>query len=82
MIAILFIFVIITVIVYNKSEEKGMNGLLWIIFAILPWIGISFLVVYLIHRKDKIHMDFPKKAQVLYRARGMQNMIFYKSLKE
>jgi hypothetical protein len=82
MIAILFIFVIFTVIVYKKSEEKGMNGLLWLIFVIFPWIGISFLVVYLIHRKDKIHMDFPKRRQVLYKVRGMQNMIFYKSLKE
>lgn len=47
------IFVIIGILVYKDAENRGMGGLLWFILVILPWIGILFLIVYLIIREDK-----------------------------
>jgi hypothetical protein len=79
---ILFIFLIITVIVDKNTEEKGMIGVVWFIFVVIPWIGISFLVVYLIHRVDKIHLDLLKRALLQYWMRGMQRMKYYKSSQE
>jgi putative membrane protein len=52
MIGYLVIFVIIGVLIYRDAEKRGMNGLLWFILVILPWIGILFLILYLIIRKD------------------------------
>jgi putative membrane protein len=47
------VFVIIGALVYKDAENRGMNGLLWFALVILPWIGILFLIIYLIIREDK-----------------------------
>ncbi len=56
------IFVIIGALVYKDAEERGMSGLLWFILVILPWIGILFLVIYLIIRKDRAYREIPQKS--------------------
>lgn len=53
MIGIWLIFIVIAILVYLDANKRGMNGLLWLILVILPWIGIIFLVVYLVIREDK-----------------------------
>lgn len=54
MIGLWLVFLVIAFLVYKDAEERGMSGLLWFILVILPWIGILFLVIYLIIRKDKV----------------------------
>lgn len=53
MIAIWLVFVVVAILVYKDAERRGMNGLLWFVLVILPWIGILFLIVYLVVREDK-----------------------------
>jgi putative membrane protein len=60
------IFVIIGILVYKDAEKREMSGLLWFVLVILPWIGILFLIVYLIIREDKATSnDNHKSANVL-----------------
>ena len=56
------IFVIIGILVYKDAENRGMSGLLWFILVILPWIGILFLIIYLIIRQDRISRAHPQKS--------------------
>lgn len=56
------IFVIIGILVYKDAEKRGMNGLLWFILVIIPWIGILCLIVYLIVREDKGSQAVPQKS--------------------
>lgn len=53
MIGIWLVFIVIAFLVFQDANKRGMNGLLWFILAILPVIGIVFLVVYLAIREDK-----------------------------
>jgi putative membrane protein len=53
MIGLWLIFIVIAFLVYKDAEKRGMNGLLWLILVILPWVGILFLILYLILRNDK-----------------------------
>ena len=41
------------VLVYQDAEKRSMNGILWFILIIIPWIGIISLLVYLILRGEK-----------------------------
>lgn len=52
MIGIWLVFVIIAVLVYKDAEKRGMSGILWAVLVILPWIGILFLIIYLLVRED------------------------------
>jgi putative membrane protein len=45
---------IIAFLVYKDAEKRENNGLLWFVLVVLPWIGILFLIIYLIIREDKI----------------------------
>jgi putative membrane protein len=56
------IFIIIGILVYKDAKNRGMNGLLWFILVIIPWIGILFLIIYLIIREDKTSRDAPQKS--------------------
>ena len=40
----------IAYLVYKDAEKRGMNGLLWSLPILIPWIGILFLILYLILR--------------------------------
>lgn len=52
MILVWILFIVIAVLVYKDAERRGMNGLLWFVLVILPWVGIIFLIIYLIIRED------------------------------
>ena len=52
MVALLAIFIIIGVFVYKDAERRQMNGALWLILVLIPWIGVISLVVYLIVRAN------------------------------
>jgi putative membrane protein len=53
LIGIWLIFLVLAYLVYKDAENRGMNGLLWAILILLPWIGIIFLLAYLVARKNK-----------------------------
>ena len=53
MIGLGLVFIVIAFFVYKDAEKRGMNGLLWLILVILPWVGIIFLILYLILRNEK-----------------------------
>ncbi|MCD6111534.1 MAG: SHOCT domain-containing protein [Thermoplasmata archaeon] len=53
MLGIWLIFLVIGILVYQDAERRGMNGILWFILVIIPWIGILALLVYLIVREGK-----------------------------
>lgn len=40
-------------LVYRDAEKRGMNGLLWGLPILIPWIGILFLIFYLIMRDSE-----------------------------
>ncbi len=50
MILIWLVSVAIAYLVYKDAEKRGMNGLLWGLPIVIPWIGILFLILYLILR--------------------------------
>jgi putative membrane protein len=45
-----FISLAIAYLVYRDAETRKMNGLLWGLPILIPWIGILFLILYLIMR--------------------------------
>ncbi len=47
------VFLVIAYLVYKDAESRGMNGLLWALLVLLPWLGIPFLLIYLITRKER-----------------------------
>jgi len=62
MLAIWAVFIVIAFLVYRDAEERGMDGLLWFILVILPWIGIVSLLIYLIMREER-PKKIPSEAQ-------------------
>jgi len=40
----------IAYLVYKDAEKRGINGLLWALPILIPWIGILFVIMYLILR--------------------------------
>jgi putative membrane protein len=44
---------ILAFFVYKDADEREKNGLLWFILVILPWIGILFLIGYLVMLGEK-----------------------------
>ena len=48
--------IIIAIVVYKDTKKRKQNGLLWLVLVILPWIGILFLVMYLIVRGEETQM--------------------------
>lgn len=45
------VFVVLAYLVYKDAEKRGMNGLLWGLPVLVPWVGIVFLVLYLFLRE-------------------------------
>jgi putative membrane protein len=58
------IFLVIAYLVYKDAEKRGLNGLLWGLPILIPWIGIIFLILYLILREDKRLVSSRVPAQV------------------
>jgi putative membrane protein len=55
---------VVAFLVYKDAEKRENNGLLWFILIILPWIGILFLIIYLIIREEKtVTMEGMNEAQ-------------------
>lgn len=52
-IAIWIIQIILAFLVYKDAEKQGKNSILWFILVILPWVGIFFLIGYLIFRDEQ-----------------------------
>jgi putative membrane protein len=44
---------IIAFMVYRDAEKRKMNSVLWFVLIILPWIGIFFIIGYLIIRNEE-----------------------------
>ena len=44
---------VIAFLVYKDAEKSEKNGLLWFILVILPWVGLLFLIGYLVIRREK-----------------------------
>jgi putative membrane protein len=51
--------------VYKDAERRGMNGLLWGLPILIPWIGALFLVLYLIMRDGGHHLAGTEKAKAM-----------------
>ncbi|HWQ20430.1 MAG TPA: SHOCT domain-containing protein [Methanotrichaceae archaeon] len=54
-IAVWIIFAAIAYLVYKDAEKRSMNGLLWGLPVLVPWIGIIFLALYLVLREERRH---------------------------
>jgi len=53
MLIIWALFILVAFLVYKDAEKRGMDGLLWFILIIIPWIGLIALLIYLIIREEK-----------------------------
>lgn len=49
------VFVVLAYLVYKDADKRGMNGLLWGLPVLVPWVGIIFLVLYLFMREGGYH---------------------------
>jgi len=48
MIGWIVIALVVGYFVYKDANSRGMNGLLWWILILIPWIGILVLILYVI----------------------------------
>lgn len=62
MLGLWLVLVVIAFLVYKDAEARGMNGILWFILIILPWVGFLFLIIYLIVRESKGTATVPQKS--------------------
>ena len=58
-----FISLAVAYLVYKDAETRKMNGLLWGLPILIPWIGILFLILYLILRDSGHHAAFSVNAK-------------------
>ncbi len=49
------VYVVLAYLVYKDAEKRGMNGLLWGLPVLVPWVGIIFLAFYLFLREGRYH---------------------------
>jgi putative membrane protein len=61
----LFVFLVIAYLVYKDAKTRGMNGLLWGILVIIPFVGILFLIIYVVLRETKGHYGSPKEKSAM-----------------
>ena len=52
-ILIWLVFIVIGILVYQDAEKHDMNGALWFILVIIPWIGFVALILYLVIREER-----------------------------
>lgn len=53
-ILIWLLFVVVGILVYQDAEKHDMNGALWFILVIIPWIGFIALILYLVIREERV----------------------------
>jgi putative membrane protein len=44
------VFLVLAFLVYKDADKRGLNGLLWGLPILIPWLGAVFLILYLILR--------------------------------
>ena len=44
------VFLVLAYLVYKDADKRGLNGLLWGVPILIPWLGAVFLILYLILR--------------------------------
>ena len=44
------VFLVLAFLVYKDADKRGLNGLLWGLPMLIPWLGAIFLILYLILR--------------------------------
>ena len=52
-----FVQLILAILVYKDAEKQEKNGLLWFILIIIPWVGILFLIGYLVVRGEEVEAE-------------------------
>jgi putative membrane protein len=52
----------IAYLIYKDAEKRNMNGLLWGLPVLIPWVGILFLILYLILRDGGHNMALKSSA--------------------
>jgi putative membrane protein len=81
-----FVQFVIAALVYRDAEKREKNGLLWFVLVILPWIGIMFLIFYLIIQdeksEDKEIMDYAQRILAERYAKGEMTRREYLQAKE
>ena len=55
----LFVFLVIAYLVYKDAKTRGMNGLLWGILVLIPFVGILFLIIYVVIRETAVQNGLP-----------------------
>ena len=53
---------IIATLVYKDAEKQEKSGLLWFVLVIIPWVGILFLIGYLVIRGEEVDSEESVKA--------------------
>ncbi len=48
-----FVQLILAILVYKDAEKQEKSALLWFILIIIPWVGILFLIGYLVVRSEE-----------------------------
>lgn len=80
------VMILIGLMVYKDAEKRRMNGLLWFLLVIIPWIGILFLIVYVIIRNEPPQpMDYHKSPSIILDerfARGEIDLKDYRKMKK
>jgi putative membrane protein len=61
----LFVFLVIAYLVYKDAKTRGMNGLLWGILVLIPFVGILFLIIYVVIRETTEHNGSPEKKSAM-----------------
>ena len=56
-IAVWIIQLILAILVYRDTEKQEKSGLLWFILIIIPWVGILFLIGYLVVRGEEAQSE-------------------------
>jgi putative membrane protein len=62
MMGLWLIFFFIGALVYMDAQDRGMNGLLWFILVIIPWVGIIFLILYVVMRDNYPSHDMRRRS--------------------
>ena len=55
----LIVFLVIAYLVYKDAKTRGMNGLLWGILVLIPFVGILFLIIYVVIRETAGQKGLP-----------------------
>ena len=52
-----FLAIPIGLLVYTDANERRMNGALWLLVIMIPWIGLLAVFAYLMARHDRQRVD-------------------------